>query len=148
MMINWRAVRVLTATIIILLVIDYTEAQEFDIEKVKVSETGEEIAVTWCNSTGQDGPDFTHRIELLEFPPKPDPNPLDFFEGTGSQWLYTPHKAGVYYMRARTCHEIDGCSPWLATVEVGDEIPGCVTDPLRIVWYFRLAQPTGGGLDG
>ncbi len=128
----------------------FAAAAVFQIEQIKVSETGEQIPIRWCHSTGQNTDDWTHTIQVVEFPPGPAPFEVPTNEftvvGNVTEWLYTPRKAGIYYIRARSCSDADGCSPWGISIQQ-ESIEGCLTDPTRIVWYFKLATPTGGGIE-
>ncbi|MGI9250205.1 MAG: hypothetical protein ACR2PR_03280 [Pseudohongiellaceae bacterium] len=127
----------------------FAAAALFEIEQIQVAPVGEVHAISWCNSTGQNTPEFTHTIEVLEFPPKIDQLPVASHEAVGpaTPWQYEPRKAGMYWIRGRTCHTVEGCSPWLGTVDVPPEIPGCVTNPLRKIYFFQLPAPTEGGID-
>lgn len=136
------------ALLLLLLCSPGTNAVDYDIDKLKATLTGEPITISWCHSTGQDTDEWTHTVQVLEFPPTPNQVPSASFQtvGAGTSWNYTPAKAGLYYIRAQSCHPVDGCSPWGLSV-LQDTIPGCTTDPTQIVWYFKLAPPTGGTIE-
>ncbi|MGI9251834.1 MAG: hypothetical protein ACR2PR_11690, partial [Pseudohongiellaceae bacterium] len=127
----------------------FMAAATFEIERIHSSFVGEPHTINSCGSPAQDTDDFTNTFEVYEFPPNDGQLPVDTYESVGEvvPWDYTPRKAGMYWIRARTCQVGDGCSPWVATVEVNDEVPGCVTNPLRHVYYFELPAPTEGGIE-
>lgn len=129
---------------------ELTEAQEsYDALQLKASETGEEITVRWCNSDGQSSPEWTHTIQVIEFPPKPNQFPTYQHVATGAatQWQLTPTRAGLYYIQARSCSAADGCSGWGISITQDGIEDACATNPQNLLWYFKLAAPTGGGIE-
>ena len=86
-----------------------------------VGETGKPVTLQW-NAPG------VKRVEVLEYN---DTVPVAAGDFNGSTWTFTPTKAGLFYTRVRTC---DTCE-WMYSDEQG------------FMYYFKLAAPTGGGID-
>ena len=86
-----------------------------------VGETGKPVTIQW-NAPGQ------KRVEVLEYM---DTVPVAVGNFNGSTWEFTPTRAGLYYTRVRTC---DTCE-WMYSDEQG------------FMYYFKLAAPTGGGIN-
>lgn len=95
-----------------------------------VGQTGNSVNIQWQPTA------HPVTIEVYEYPVRMGAIPLVRGEFISSNnWLWTPTRSGLYYSRMRSC---DGtsCSPWTTSFEQG------------FLYYFRVAAPTGGGIDG
>ena len=109
------------------------------------SVTGEELHVNLC--TPLTPPEY-YDVQVVEFPAKTQQLPTYEMRLAGSAdvWNFTPVRAGVYYIRARSCNAA-GCSPWSISYEQEDGAAVCSPEPQRLLWYVKLAAPTGGGIE-
>lgn len=90
---------------------------------VLIGETGKPVTVTWAGSSG------TIQLQVVEYG---DSFPIitgtaDASVGT---WQFTPPRAGLYEVRL----SFDGVT-WQRSSDLG------------WLYYFNLAQPTGGGIN-
>lgn len=133
---------------VLLLASDADAAENFDINRVTVLETGEPYAISWCNATGQQDATWTVFIDVLEFPPKEGAIPIAGTSRSADMppvWTWTPEHAGAYYVRAMSCQDAT-CSHWGQSVGQ-EEVPGCVSTPEAFIYYVKLKALTGGGID-
>ena len=122
-----------------------------DVDRVVASDLSTPFPVTWCNDSAQTSDDYTHTVEVYQFPPVTNQLPAATHTLTGDRetWDLRPPKAGVYWLRARTCDNQGECSPWLSTLDSAPaDGPDCNTERKRTVYYFQVPPATGGGIDG
>lgn len=90
-----------------------------------IGETGIATTIYWSGGSG------TTEVELLEYG---DTVPVMSGQFTSStQWDFIPRKAGLYFTRMRSCDP--DCGPWLNSYDLG------------YMYFFKLADPTPGGID-
>lgn len=90
-----------------------------------VGETGKPLTIAWQGGSG------TTEVELLAYG---DTVPIATGNFTTStEWIITPPRAGLYFSRLRSCDP--GCGAWITSTELG------------FLYYFKLATPTGGGIE-
>ena len=124
------------------------EVERFNIN-LSVSLTGEVRTITWCNPTGQSTSNWEHTIEVVEFPPEPGQvaSARAMFQGATTSWDYVPTRAGLFYVRARSCNtDTLECSVWGDSANQLNDDDGCRVAG-DFVMYFKLAAPTGGGIE-
>ena len=127
----------------------WAEPLSYHVSVMTTSETGEELFINWCTPPGQSLEDWSHEVQVLEFPAKENQLPVyeKQVQGGTSTWAFTPVRAGVYYVRARSCNAAGECSPWNLSFKQEDDIVVCSVTPQRVLWYVKLAAPTGGGIE-
>jgi len=90
-----------------------------------VGVTGKPMSFEWVGP-----PSGTTEVELIEYG-KTLPVDRATFSST-TLWEFTPRRAGLFQLRMRNCNP--DCGPWTNSADHG------------LLYLFKLAAPTGGGI--